>query len=216
MPPKPNLRPRTKPPAQRRDELMNAAERLFLEKGFERVSIEEITQGADVAKGTFYLQFSSKVDVLEALRTRFAQRLLDGVAAEVAKQRAEDWSGRLEAWARACAIGYLDAARLHDLVFIDTPPASRKGLASNVLVDHLTKLLADGARRNAWSIDDPNFTAVFLFNALHGVVNQGADSRTASDRAKLLRAIEHHCLRSVGASRKRGIAAGSARVPMNP
>ena len=69
---------------------MNAAERLFLEKGFERVSIEEITQGADVAKGTFYLQFSSKVDVLEALRTRFAQRLLDGVAAEVAKQRAED------------------------------------------------------------------------------------------------------------------------------
>jgi AcrR family transcriptional regulator len=194
---KTNARPRTKPAEQRRDELMNAAERLFLEKGFEQTSIEEITQGADVAKGTFYLQFSSKTDVLEALRGRFAQRLLAGIEAEVAKQKAEDWSGRLKAWAKACAIGYLDAARLHHLVFIDTPPATREGLGNNILIDHLTALLAEGLREKAWSIDDPSFTAVFLFNALHGVVNQ-ASNKKSSNRIKLLRAIEEHFFRAVG------------------
>ena len=54
------LRPRTKAPEERRDELMNAAQRLFLEQGVATTTIEQITMGADVAKGTFYLHFSSK------------------------------------------------------------------------------------------------------------------------------------------------------------
>jgi AcrR family transcriptional regulator len=194
---KTNARPRTKPAEQRRDELMNAAERLFLEKGFEQTSIEEITQGADVAKGTFYLQFSSKTEVLEALRGRFAQRLLEGVVTEVAKQKDEDWSAKLKAWAKACAIGYLDAARLHHLVFIDTPPTTREGLGNNILIDDLTALLSEGLREKAWAIDDPSFTAVFLFNALHGVVNE-ASNKKQSTRAKLLRALEDHFFRAVG------------------
>jgi AcrR family transcriptional regulator len=196
MPAKANPRPRTKPAQQRRDELMDAAERLFLEKGFEQTSIEEITRSADVAKGTFYLQFSSKTDVLEALRQRFAQRMLDGVAAETTRQKADDWSGKLRAWAKSCAIFYLDAARLHHLIFIDTPPATREGLGGNVIIDHLQALLADGSIEKAWSIDDPNFTAVFLFNALHGVVNQAAHRKPS--RTKLLRAIEDHFFRTVG------------------
>jgi Bacterial regulatory proteins, tetR family len=50
-------RPRTKLPEERRDELMNAAERLFLEHGFGPTAIEQITVAAQVAKGTFYSLF---------------------------------------------------------------------------------------------------------------------------------------------------------------
>jgi AcrR family transcriptional regulator len=64
------LRPRTKAPEQRRDELMTAAQRLFLKFGVGSTTIEQITSDADVAKGTFYLYFASKEDVLEALRTK--------------------------------------------------------------------------------------------------------------------------------------------------
>lgn len=196
-------RPRTKPPEKRRDDLMNSAEGLFLEKGLEQTAVEEITQGADVAKGTFYLHFSSKADVLDALRTRFVQGVLDGIVVEVARQRAQDWRGKLAAWSKACAVGYLDAARLHHLVFVAVPPATREGLARNNLVDHLTELLEAGNGDEAWLIDNPRFTAVFLFNALHGIVNQagiGADRRS---RTSLLRAIEDHFLRSLGLSPRR-------------
>lgn len=196
----PVSKPRTKPPEERRDELMQSAERLFLEKGLEQTTIEEITIGAGVAKGTFYLHFSSKADVLQALRARFVQGVLDGIIAAVAGQQGEDWRGKLAAWSRACATGYLDAAGLHHLAFVAAPPATREGLARNGLIDHLSELLAEGAAENTWSIGDPGFTAVFLFNALHGVVNQPGIGETPADRAELLRGIEAHFLRALGFS----------------
>jgi len=177
---------------------MNAAERLFLEKGSEQTAIEEITRGAGVAKGTFYLHFSSKTDILEALRTRLVQKLLDGIAAEIAGQQRHDWRGKLAAWSRACCFGYLDAARLHHLVFVAAPPPTREGLTRNILIDHLAELLATGADEKAWSIDDPRFTAVFLFNALHGVVNQSGVAEERPGHRALLRATEEHFLRTVG------------------
>ncbi|MBX4957194.1 TetR/AcrR family transcriptional regulator [Rhizobium lentis] len=191
-------KPRTKPPEERRDELMTAAERLFLAKGVEQTTIEEITSGAGVAKGTFYLHFSSKVDVLEALRDRFVKGVLEGIVAAVEAQRQEDLRGKLAAWSIACATGYLDAAGLHHLAFVAAPPATRDGLSRNVLIAHLSELIAAGAAEHAWSADDPGFTAVFLFNALHGVVNQPGIGETPSARAELLHKIETHFLHALG------------------
>ncbi|OWV78078.1 TetR family transcriptional regulator [Rhizobium sp. R635] len=198
MPADPVSKPRTKPAEERRDELMTAAERLFLAKGVEQTTIEEITSGAGVAKGTFYLHFSSKADVLEALRGRFVQGVLNGIVAAVEGQRQEDWRGKLAAWSAACATGYLDAAGLHHLAFVAAPPATREGLSSNILIAHLSELIAAGAADDAWPVDDPGFTAVFLFNALHGVVNQPGIAETPSARAELLHKIEAHFLRSLG------------------
>lgn len=126
------------------------------------------------------------------------QGVLDGIVTAVEGRRQEDWHGKLAAWSTACAIGYLDAAGLHHLAFVAAPPATREGLSRNILIDHLNELLAAGASENAWSIDDPGFTAVFLFNALHGVVNQPGIGEVSSDRAELLRAIEVHFLRALG------------------
>jgi DNA-binding transcriptional regulator YbjK len=43
-------RPRTKAPEERREEILDAAQRLFLEQGVGQTTIEHITMGADVAK----------------------------------------------------------------------------------------------------------------------------------------------------------------------
>jgi hypothetical protein len=56
----------------------------------------------------------------------------------------------------------------------------------------LTDVLAGGNRDEAWFLDEPSFTAVFLFNALHGVVNQEGIAGDGVDRRKLLRNIEEH------------------------
>lgn len=44
--------------------LLNAAEKLMSKKGYEKTTVEEITNEAGVAKGTFYVYFKSKEDVL--------------------------------------------------------------------------------------------------------------------------------------------------------
>lgn len=50
-----------------RDSLLEAALELFAAKGFAQVSVREIVEKAGVAKGTFYVHFEAKEDILMAL-----------------------------------------------------------------------------------------------------------------------------------------------------
>lgn len=50
-----------------RDALLKAAEKLIAEKGFERVTVDEIAETADLAKGTFYNHFDDKNDIAKEL-----------------------------------------------------------------------------------------------------------------------------------------------------
>lgn len=52
---------------KRKHELLQIAYRLFLSKGYEETSIDEIIDEAGIAKGTFYYHFESKEALLEAL-----------------------------------------------------------------------------------------------------------------------------------------------------
>jgi AcrR family transcriptional regulator len=191
-------RPRTKPPEERRNELMNAAQRLFLEQGVGPTTIEQITSAADVAKGTFYLYFSSKEDVRSALGERFAQQHLASVKAAIAKKSQEDWNGKLAAWANATITFYLDSMRLHDILFYDSRSPTREGLTDNIIIDCLSELLRGCVAARTWSIDDCRFSAVFLFSGLHGVVDDAYVREKRVDRARLARRFEQLCFRVVG------------------
>ena|ERR1700722_8332167 len=199
MTPAKKSRPRTKPPEERRDELMNAALRLFLKQGIAATAIEQITSNADVAKGTFYLYFSSKDDVLAALRQRFAQNLLRSIKAAIDSLPQDDWKGKLSAWSRAGVDSYLDSMRLHDIIFSGPHrPPTRKGLVDNIIIDHLCDLLQAGVGARAWSVDDPRFTAVFLFSGLHGVVDEAHIAQKRIDRGRFARKLEQLSFRAVG------------------
>lgn len=56
--------------------LAEAAERLFLERGIENVSIDDITKEAGVAKGSFYRYFSGKEELVRALLAPSRERVL--------------------------------------------------------------------------------------------------------------------------------------------
>lgn len=50
-----------------RGEIVAAAERLVAQRGLDALSIDEITEAADVAKGTFYTHFTDKEDLAAAI-----------------------------------------------------------------------------------------------------------------------------------------------------
>lgn len=56
---------------ERRLELLDAARDVFVEKGFQAATIDDIAVKASVARGTFYLYFDDKRAVFEALVDRF-------------------------------------------------------------------------------------------------------------------------------------------------
>jgi AcrR family transcriptional regulator len=193
-------RPRTKPPQQRREELMNAARRLFLKQGVGSTTIDQITSGADVAKGTFYLHFSSKEDLRSALGEQFAEQHLIRLKTALAAVSEGDWTRKLATWAEACLAFYLDSIALHDMLFHESGAPTREGLVDNVIIDHLTLLLEAGAAAGAWSIDDPRFTAVFLFSGMHGIVDDAYLKEKRLVRSRLIRRLQRICFGAVGLS----------------
>jgi TetR/AcrR family transcriptional regulator len=48
---------------QRREEIIQAAEKVFYSKGFERSTMDDIAREAELSKGTLYLYFKSKEDL---------------------------------------------------------------------------------------------------------------------------------------------------------
>ncbi|MEA4901245.1 TetR/AcrR family transcriptional regulator [Desulfitobacterium sp.] len=81
------------------ERLYNTALHLFHTRGYEITSIEQITQQADVGKGTFYNYFESKeAVVLEFSRRRYQEMIRQGRLTQSHTVR-ERLSTFLEAWA---------------------------------------------------------------------------------------------------------------------
>ncbi|WP_099210037.1 TetR/AcrR family transcriptional regulator [Thermococcus henrietii] len=57
----------TKSPGKTREKLVSSAMELFAKKGFDKTTVDEIVARAGVAKGTFYLYFKSKDDLIKEL-----------------------------------------------------------------------------------------------------------------------------------------------------
>ena len=59
-------------PAQRREQMLDAANDLFAEHGYEEVSVEDIARAAGVTRGLVHHYFGGRTDVYVALLERLA------------------------------------------------------------------------------------------------------------------------------------------------
>ncbi|UCH62313.1 MAG: TetR/AcrR family transcriptional regulator [Fidelibacterota bacterium] len=61
----------------RKQEFLDAAQKLFYEQGYDQTSVNTIIDYVGVSKGTFYHYFKSKEDLLDALAERVARQRLE-------------------------------------------------------------------------------------------------------------------------------------------
>ena len=120
-----------------RERIFRAALRLFAERGFTATTIEDITQAADVGKGTFFNYFPSKEHVFGA----FGELQVSKVAAAVADPRAlaqpvhqvlremvhalAEEPGRSPALVRALMVANLTSAPVRELMLRNLGRARR-------------------------------------------------------------------------------------------
>ncbi|BFH65746.1 TetR/AcrR family transcriptional regulator [Paenibacillus azoreducens] len=71
---------------ERRNEVLDAADELFSQKGFDGTSTNDILEKVGIARGTLYHHFKSKEDIMDALIERYNVRLL-GAAEEIAADK---------------------------------------------------------------------------------------------------------------------------------
>ncbi len=66
-----------KPAEERKNEILDVAEQLFAEKGFDNASTNDIINRIGIARGTLYHHFGSKEEILDALVERMTR---EGIA----------------------------------------------------------------------------------------------------------------------------------------
>lgn len=108
--------------------LFRAALQLFADRGFQNVTVEDITDAADVGKGTFFNYFDSKEHVLVVMPELQLGHVAEAVqAAHAGKQsiqsilrhmfhRLSVELGRSPQWARTVAASFLAGDIVRDLV----------------------------------------------------------------------------------------------------
>lgn len=70
----------------RREEILDAAEKLFAAKGFDNTSTGDILDAVGIARGTLYYHFKSKEDILDGVIQRITGRLMQA-AGEIVRQK---------------------------------------------------------------------------------------------------------------------------------
>lgn len=71
---------------ERRNEILDAVDELFGQKGFDGTSTNDILEKVGIARGTLYYHFKSKEDIMDALIERYNVRLL-GAAQKIAADK---------------------------------------------------------------------------------------------------------------------------------
>ncbi|AOR22857.1 TetR/AcrR family transcriptional regulator [Clostridium taeniosporum] len=76
-------------------QLFDSAYDLFLTQGIEKTSISDIVNKAGIAKGTFYLYFTDKYDLLNKLILKKSNKLLKDALNETSKNSIDDFPKRV-------------------------------------------------------------------------------------------------------------------------
>jgi AcrR family transcriptional regulator len=101
-----------------RTALMDAARRLFTERGYDAVATEEIVRAAGVTRGALYHHFGGKADLLEAVYERLEAESTERVARIVLGSELESpleaMKAGIEAFLDECAEPELQRIALHD------------------------------------------------------------------------------------------------------
>ena len=65
---------------ERRNEILDVAEKLFCAKGFDNASTNDILAEIGIARGTLYYHFKSKEDILDAMIERLTNQMVEKAA----------------------------------------------------------------------------------------------------------------------------------------
>lgn len=185
--------------AKTRERLLEAASRLFAERGFEATRPQDIAREADVAIGTFYLHFADRREAFEAFTARAATELM-----ERARTRAPD-NGNFEARLRCTLESLLDymdekpgvvrAAFADEAVIGSAPGAHAESLRERLAQGLASGLELGMARGEILGDYDP----LLISHGVVGLIQQALShgSHRALDRDVVLDQITRFCARAL-------------------
>jgi len=211
-----------KHPGLRKSELLDCAQELFFERGYENTTVNDVIAKAGVSKGGFYHYFESKEALLEALAERLAREGVERVA-DVLEDPAMDALSRLNSF----------LARLRRLR-MESAPVMRTAFGAvfqpeNIVLYHrinagvmgvmtpvLARIVAQGVEEGVFHNMDPVAVAEMLLHlggATHTAVARAMRAETEIEKDEAAEALENLLrLHGIAIDRILGLREGSIRL----
>jgi AcrR family transcriptional regulator len=186
----------TKPVEERRKEIIDTARTMFIEYGFEKTQMADISKKMNVAAGTVYHYFKSKTELLYAV--------IDEIMSEQAKikqQFLKDAKGsaceRMKLIFTAFGNGEFQVDFKDS--FLSDPAIIQYYLTkmSSSYLPMLVTLIEQGNADNSWSCEYPKETAVFILRGIAGVMSDEHE-REDSEKNNRLKAYANMIFRVLG------------------
>lgn len=153
-----------------RQEILQTALKLFSEKGFHNVTMQEIARKAEFAIGTLYKFFKNKEDLYKSLIVEQADRFHEALMKAI--EEADDEIEKLRNYVKAKSTVFMDNVAIIRLYFAETRGASfniRAGLDSEIreryrhFLETLTSVFESGMEKKRFKkIADPYHLAVAI------------------------------------------------------
>ncbi len=189
----------TKDPEVRRTELMDLAEQLFVERGYDHVSASDIIKRAGIAQGTFYYYFKSKDEIVGAIINRYLDQYeayviqVDSDPSLTAPQKLRRMSEALfelskyksKLGKQAC-----DAARLSNHA------GYQRHLRAKI-IPVIRRIIGDGIEAGFFTTEYPDETAellVALNQHVHDVLKETGDLEASSRKFEAAMAMTEKAL----------------------
>ena len=186
---------------ERRSEIIEVACDIFLKKGYEKTTMQEIIDGVGIAKGTIYHHFPSKDQLLDGV----LDWIVTGYMGELEKNLANLQGNSLERMQQLIMRG-ADHDGSKDEMIDHLHQPGNSGMHIRLLAKMVTrqapiyaKLIEEGCREGLFNTAHPLECAEFLFSAVQFLTDMGVYEWSRSDLERRIIAFPELIERQLGA-----------------
>ena len=172
-----------------KDAILDATDRLLALYGYRKMTVEDIAVEAGIGKGTIYLHFSSKEEVVLSHIDRIVDRLKERLR-EIAGSEAPAGE-RIQQMLLTRVMFRFDSIQHYTQSLNDLLAALRPGLLRRraqyfeAEAQIFAEVLADGIRSGELSFEDEHATAHALLQATNGLLPYSLSTTELGERAEV-------------------------------
>ncbi|MDR3071999.1 MAG: TetR/AcrR family transcriptional regulator [Clostridiales Family XIII bacterium] len=175
----------TKPVVERRQEIIDTAKALFIENGFDKTQVADISQKMVVAQGLIYYYFKSKTEILYAIIDEMVEEQYSSIEqslSAVSGTAMEKLKILFRKRFNKDQYGKLIPSIMNDVAISEY--CSNKMTESSM--PHLLTLIMQGNEDGSWHCEYPKETALFITRGISGIMQLRAPEYSNESMEKAL------------------------------
>ena len=187
--------------SSRKDQILDVALSLFMDKGFDDTSISDILANLDIARGTLYYHFESKEAIMDAIIERLGDRVVLNIEQVIKDKHLSVYDKFYEFFA---AMNISSVAGEQMLYYLHRPQNALFHEKSNQMIflrisPLLAQIIVEGVEQGLFNTEFPLASAEMILIIIVGFLNEYCMELPAEDFVRRVDALVYVIERILGA-----------------